>query len=163
MSNIIVFVHCGADGGINEIELPENAHLADVHDAVVASGVNFDKESCLFVDEDDHAYSEGASARLEGLRHGSHLHLCRCRKISTTVNYLDQSTERKFSPGTRVRRVKAWAVEHFEIEATDAGEHILRVCNSTDEPATDTPLHELTEAPECRVCFDLVPEKRVEG
>lgn len=163
MSNIIVFVHCGADPGITEINIPEGARLADAHNAFKAAGIVLDGESCVFVDEDDHAYREDVSARLGSLKHGSHLHLCRCRKIAVTVNYLDQTAERKFAPGTRVRRVKEWAVKHFGIEATDAGEHILRVRDSTDEPATDTPLHALSAFPECRVCFDLVPEKRVEG
>ncbi len=163
MNNIIVFVHIGANHGITEVNLPERACLADAYQALRAANIEIDGESCLFIDEDDHSYHGDESVRLESLKHGSHIHLCRCRAISTTVNYLDKSEERKFAPGTRVRRVKAWAVRHFEIEATDAGEHILRLCDSTEEPPTDTPLHELTEAPQCCVCFDLVPEKRVEG
>lgn len=163
MNNIIVFAHVGTDCGITEINLPEDAKLADAYHALKAAGIEIDDESCLFVDEDEQAYREDESTRLQSLKHGSHIHLCRCRTILTTVNYLDQSEERKFAPGTRVRRVKAWAARRFGIEKTDAGEHILRLCDSTAEPPTDTPLHELTTAPECRVCFDLVPEKRVEG
>jgi hypothetical protein len=65
--------------------------------------------------------------------------------------------------GTRVRKVKEWAVHELKINPTDAGEHILQLCNSTKQPPADTPLSELTDGRTCAVCFDLVPEKRVEG
>ena len=163
MNTIVVFVHCGADRGITEVDLPADARLADAHAALKSVGIDIDDELCIFVDEDDHSYRDDTSARLDGLKQGSHIHVCRCGRIATTVNYLDQTAERKFAPGTRVRRVKKWAVKQFRIEATDAGEHVLRVCGSADEPATDTPLHALTAFPACCICFDLVPEKRVEG
>ena len=42
-------------------------------------------------------------------------------------------------------------------------EEVLQICKSTKRPAADTPLHELVERRACSLCFDLVPEKRVEG
>jgi len=79
------------------------------------------------------------------------------------VHYLDRTIEHAFPPGARVRTVKAWAVHKLKISPTDAAEHVLQLCNSTDRPAGDTPLHELVTGHDCAVCFDFVPEKRVEG
>jgi hypothetical protein len=45
----------------------------------------------------------------------------------------------------------------------DAAEHVLQLCNSTERPPSDTPLHQLVQGHACELCFDLVPEKRVEG
>jgi hypothetical protein len=49
------------------------------------------------------------------------------------------------------------------MDPKDAAEHVLQLCNSTDRPPSDTPLHQLVHGPHCALCFDLVPEKRVEG
>jgi hypothetical protein len=59
--------------------------------------------------------------------------------------------------------VKAWAAQTFKLSAKDAAEHVLQLCNSTDRPPSDTPLHQLVHGHGCELCFDLVPEKRVEG
>ncbi len=163
MTNITVFVHCDKDSNIIETNVPENSTLANINGALKAVGVDVDDESYFFIDEEEHSYRDDSSLCLKNLKNGSHIHLCRCRKITVTINYLEQTAEHKFAPGVRVRRVKAWAVKHFKIEAMDAGEHVLRLCESTEVPATDTPLHTLTKFPECRVCFDFVPEERVEG
>jgi hypothetical protein len=40
---------------------------------------------------------------------------------------------------------------------------VLQICNSADRPPSDTPLHQLVHGHDCSLCFDLVPEKRVEG
>ena len=42
-------------------------------------------------------------------------------------------------------------------------EHVLQICNSKERPSSDTPLAALAHGCGCNVCFDLVPEKRVEG
>lgn len=100
---------------------------------------------------------------LPPIKRGCRIHVSKCRKIKVTVHYLEKTEERTFAPGARVKKVKAWAVETFKLNHHDAAEHVLQLCNSMDRPAADTPLHELTKAPVCSVCFDLVPEKRVEG
>jgi hypothetical protein len=87
----------------------------------------------------------------------------RCKRILTTVHYLDRTETHDFMPGARVRTVKAHAVEVFQLSPKDAAEHVLQVCNSSERPPRDTPLHTLADHQTCAVCFDLVPEKRVEG
>ena len=51
----------------------------------------------------------------------------------------------------------------IKLNPKDAAEHVLQLCNSTKRPPSDTRLNELVQRHECAVCFDLVPEKRVEG
>jgi hypothetical protein len=71
--------------------------------------------------------------------------------------------EHDFVPGACVRAVKEFAVHKFGLIPKDAAEHVLQICGSTNCPATDTPLNEFLSKHECALCFDLVPEKRVEG
>lgn len=100
---------------------------------------------------------------LKDLKHGARVHVSSCRRIRTVVHFLERTAHHDFPPGTRVRTVKACAVREFRIEPKGAGEHVLRICDSTMKPATDTPLSELVHRGRCSVCFDLVPDKRVEG
>jgi hypothetical protein len=58
--------------------------------------------------------------------------------------------------------VKAWAVREFHLDHKDAAEHVLQLCESAERPSGDTPLHTLLHGG-CALCFNLVPEKRVEG
>ena len=94
---------------------------------------------------------------------GSRIHVSRCKRIKTTVHFAHQTVEREFAPGIRVRAVKAWAVHELKMDPRDAAEHVLQLCGSTERPSTDTPLIQLVHGHGCEVCFDLVPDKRVEG
>jgi hypothetical protein len=51
----------------------------------------------------------------------------------------------------------------FGLSPKDAAEHVLQLCDSADHPPTDTLLHQLLSGHACALCFDPVPEKRVEG
>lgn len=147
-----------------EVELQSEMTVGDILDALSRLGITPDADMILFVEDDEDGYGlADRKAKVKGIRRGCRLHIGRCRKIAVSVNFLERTIEHRFAPGARVRKVKAWAVEKLRIEPKDAGEHVLRLCGTTREPATDTPLHELTNGRECSVCFDLVPVKRVEG
>lgn len=163
MSKTILFIQAQGRPGVVEIELAQGATVGDLHAALAAAGITVDAETSVFLDEAEEALCGGPHERLPDLKRGSRVHVCRCRRVSCTVNYLDKTAERSFPPGGRVRAVKAWAVHEFRINPKDAAEHVLQVCNSSDRPASDTPLQQLVQGHRCDVCFDLVPEKRVEG
>jgi hypothetical protein len=91
------------------------------------------------------------------------VHVTRCHRIKTTVHFLEKTAEHEFPPGARVRAVKEWAARIFKLDPKDAAEHVLQLCNATERPPSDTPLHQLVHGLSCDLCFDLVPEKRVEG
>ncbi len=163
MTKLSIFIQVQGKPGVTEVELSNDATLDDLHEAIKASGIAIDGEELLFFDEDESHDHGDRKKPLKHLKHGTRVHISRCRRIKTTVHYLEKTAHRDFAPGARVRTVKAWAVREFKIEPKDAGEHVLRICDSTTKPATDTPLHELVAAGTCSVCFDLVPDKRVEG
>lgn len=164
MDKALAFLQVQDKPGIIEIELPMDSTLGDVLDATAKHGIAASADVFLFADEDEEAYElSDRKKKVKGIKRGCRLHLSRCRKIAVAVNFLERTIDHKFAPGARVRTIKAWAVEKLKIDPKDAGEHVLRICGTTREPATDTPLLELTNERECSVCFDLVPVKRVEG
>ena len=159
----IVFIQVHGREGLIEAQLPEDATRHHLHGILAEVGVEIDDETFIFIDEDEEPLEREHHKPLPKVKRGCRIHVSKCRKIKVTVHYLEHTAEHTFAPGARVRKVKAWAVKEFKLDHHDAAEHVLQLCNSTDRPATDTPLHELTKAPVCSVCFDLVPEKRVEG
>ncbi len=163
MSQVTLFVQVQGDATIVEVTIPANVTEAELHAALAGAGVRVTPDVQLFIDESDDSVSATCDRPVPGLKHGARVHVSRCHRIKTTVNYLDKSAEREFPPGTRVRSVKTWAAREFHLDHKDAAEHVLQICGSAVRPATDTPLHALVRSHECAVCFDLVPEKRVEG
>jgi len=174
MSKIIVFIQVHGQSGVREAELSAASNLGELQDALVAAGVKLDAETFLFLDEGEEHLCGERQHPVHGLKHGCRIHLSRCKRIKTTVQFLEKSAERDFPPGARVRAVKEWAVRKFELSPKDAAEHVLQLCKSTERPPSDTPLLQLVGGHDhhdchehgrhgCKLCFDLVPDKRVEG
>ena len=163
MSETNLFVQVEGQQEIRELAIPENATIDDLRDAVTASGITIDPEALLFIDEDKEPLTSETTLAGPLLKRGSRLYVTRCTRIKVTAHFADKIADEVFPPGTRVRKVKEWAVHTFKMSPKDAAEHILQLCKSTKCPPSDTPLAQLVDGKNCSVCFDLVPDKRVEG
>ncbi|HKX50765.1 MAG TPA: hypothetical protein VJQ48_10090 [Candidatus Binatia bacterium] len=163
MTKAVVFIQAHGRPEIVEAEIAIAATLGELHDVLAASGIVLDTETVIFVDEADEPLKGEHTHPVHGLKHGSRIHVGRCKRIAVTVHFLDKTEERPFPSGARVRAVKEWAVREFKMDPKDAAEHVLQLCKSTARPSSDTPLHQLIHGHDCTLCFDLVPEKRVEG
>ncbi len=163
MSESILFVQVQGDARVLEIAVTENITESELHKTLSKAGVLSGSDLFVFIDEAEEDVSGEKDCPASGVAHGTRIHITRCRRIKTAVHFLEKTIEREFPPGTRVRTVKKWATKEFQLDHKDAAEHVLQVCRSTERPASDTPLHALVRGHDCTVCFDLVPEKRVEG
>ncbi len=163
MTNILVFIQAHGQAEIVEAELLADVTLGDLHDMLEILGIAVDENTFIFIDEVEELEEGERHRPLHHLKHGSRVHVTRCKRIATTVHFLDQTETREFAPGARVRAVKEWAVHVFDMDPKDAAEHVLQLCGSTERPPSDTPLHQLVKDHQCELCFNLVPEKRVEG
>ena len=163
MPKLTIFIHAQGRPGILEAEISETATMRELYDIFSALGITIDAKTLVFVDEAEQHQSREHHHPISGLKHGSRIHVCRCKRIKTTVHFTDKTEAHEFPPGARVRTVKEWAVHVFKLSPKDAAEHVLQLCNSPKRPSTDTRLSELVNPYECALCFDLVPEKRVEG
>lgn len=161
----IVFIQVQGSDSLVEATLPAEPTYEQLFEILAKRGVELGDGSFVFLDEEDEPLTRKPKKGelLPPIKRGCRIHVTKCRKIKVTVNYLEKTADQTFAPGARVKKVKAWAVKTFGLDANDAAEHVLQLCGSTDRPATDTTLRQLTAAPVCSVCFDLVPEKRVEG
>lgn len=157
-----IFIQSHDHPGIIEAALKEAATFGDLHDALAAAGVPINADTFIFIDEAEECLHGERIHLVPGIKRGARIHVTRFRRIKTTVHFLDQTEEHEFPPGARVRAAKSLAAHTFHMTPADAADHVLQLCGSTERPTSDTPLHELAKGG-CAVCFDLVPEKRVEG
>jgi hypothetical protein len=162
MPKLTLFVQTQGEPNIVEVAVNENLTESELHNALLGAGIKIGPDQFVFIDEaEEHISSEGK--RPTEVKQGTRVYVARCRRIKTTVNYLERTIERDFAAGTRVRSVKKWAMKEFELEKKDAAEHVLQLCKSKERPSSDTPLLALVQGNNCVLCFDLVPEIRVEG
>jgi hypothetical protein len=161
MTQVPVFVHVHGENALHEADLnvPLDGHT--LIESLRATGVTVGPDALVFLDEDDEPAEP--SRRFQELKPGTRIHVSKCRHVEVTLNYLDQTLRHPFSPGTPLRRVKEWAAKALHMAPTDAAEHVLQVCGGHNRPASDTPLSELIGHCACGVCFEFVPDKRVEG
>lgn len=162
MPDITLFVQIQGDARIVEIAVPDGVTVSDLRTSLTHAGVTTGQDLLIFIDEAEDPLGDDGTP-VVGVKHGARIHLTRCRRIKTTVHFLEKTIERIFPPGARVRSVKAWATRELGLDHKDAAEHVLQICNSKERPASDTPLQTLVSGHDCVVCFDFVPEKRVEG
>jgi hypothetical protein len=163
MSQITLFVQVQGESRITEVTVAENVTESELHQALLNAGIPAAPDQFVFIDEDEEPVHVNSHRAVPGVKQGSRVHVARCRRIEVTVHFLKDTIERGFPPGARIRSVKKWAAHEFKIDHKDAAEHVLQICNSSERPASDTPLHSLAGHQNCAVCFDLIPEKRVEG
>ena len=163
MSKQIIFIQVHGSPKIWEAEISAAPTIGELRDALARHAIAIETETLIFVGEAEQPVRGESQEPVHGLKHGGRIHVTRCHRIKTTVHFLDKTAAHEFPPGARVRAVKEWAAHTFKLSPKDAAEHVLQLCNSTERPASDTPLHQLVHAPRCELCFDLVPEKRVEG
>ncbi|MDX6530190.1 MAG: hypothetical protein QOH41_2480 [Blastocatellia bacterium] len=162
MPKLTLFVQIQGAPKVIEVAVNENLTESELHQALVDAGISPGPDQFVFIDESEEPIAKDQK-RLVEVKQGTRVHVARCRRIKTTVNYLERTIEQDFAAGARVRSVKKWAMKEFELDKKDAAEHVLQLCKSTERPSSDTPLHALVQANNCVLCFDLVPEIRVEG
>jgi hypothetical protein len=96
--------------------------------------------------------------------HPIRMHVHRCNQVEAIVTFNGVKKEHQFGPGATVATVKQWAaIKAFSMTPADAAEHVLQLAGTSERPEPDTHIGTLTKYPDCRVKFDLVPLKRVEG
>lgn len=124
-----------------------------------------DSEVCVFVENTDVSLELVLKIDEVGLGPRSRVHIHRCKDVEVTVNYNQDQKKGFFPPSATVEWVKEWAVgkDQYDMSPVDAAEHVLKVCNSGDQPDGEVHIGTLVKFPDGTLCFDLVPKQRVEG
>lgn len=154
-------------------EIDEITLLRVARDCTVREVVKKVKEKCgvtavedevlVLIEDHDEEILLDAKLNEIGIGHRHRVHLHRCRRVEISVNFNAVTKARSFSPGTTIGKIKRWADDAFELKGIDATEHALQICGTNKRPDLDVHVGSLVQHPQCQICFDLVPKKRVEG
>lgn len=164
MSTLKLFLQFEGHRPVELIHLPETATVADVVAAARKAGLTDElKDGALvFGAEGDEPLDPSATLKAAGVRDRHRVHVHRCKKVLVTLHFSGQTEKLEFPPAATVERVKREFVRRIHMSPTDATEHVLQLCGTTDRPEPDTHIGSLVCGC-CNLCFDLVPIKRVEG
>ena len=121
-------------------------------------------EFLVFVEGGDKPIADGDKLPENKDRQPVPIHVHRCCRVLVTVTFNGLNKGHEFSPATTVSDVKKFAaIREFGMKPADAAEHVLQFSGSAERPEPETHVGALVSCPDCRIAFDLVPHKRVEG
>jgi hypothetical protein len=97
------------------------------------------------------------------IRRHRHVHVHRCRHVAVGVHFDGKTKRHRFSPNSTVGVATDWARRKFHLDAAVAGEYVLQLDGSTDEPRSDEHLGDLVQGEACSIEFNLVKELTPKG
>jgi hypothetical protein len=164
-NKIELFIQGEAVREVTLIRVPQDAIVRDIIKAVNEQcGIEAREDNINVVIEDnDDEIPLDTTLKEVGIRNRHRLHLHRCRRVEVSVNFNSVTKVESFSPGATIAKIKRWADDTFELKGIDATEHALQICGTNKRPDLDVHVGSLVQHPQCQICFDLVPKKRVEG
>jgi hypothetical protein len=152
---------------IKIVRVPKNGIVRDVLNAATTSGVTIPQaegqDIIVLIEGSDRQVRLDARLEEEGIAHRHRLHFHRCKRVEVTVNFNGVAKTQSFPTSKIVAVVTEWADDQFGLKGVDATEHALQICGTSTRPDQDIAIGSLVHFPDCRLCFDLVPKKRVEG
>jgi hypothetical protein len=164
--NIEIFLQGEGIPEIQLIRVPHDSTLRDVVKAAQAGGAAITQgveEVVIFIEDSDRELEIDIRLKDVGIGHRHRLHCHRCRQAEVTVNFNGMTKLHAFPPSKTIAKVKMWADDHFGLKGVDATEHALQICGTNSRPDEEVHIGALIHYPNCKLCFDLVPKKRVEG
>ena len=165
MNAIQIFLQGECIPEIEVVELGVDDTAKDVLEAAAKCRAEaIEGEFLVFVEGGDEPIADGDKLPGNKDRQPVPLHVHRCRRVLVTVTFNGLSKAHEFSPAKTVADVKKFAaIREFGMKPADAAEHVLQFSGSGKRPEPETHVGALVGCPECRIAFNLVPHKRVEG
>jgi hypothetical protein len=153
------FIHTA---GASVPEVAEHEAATKVSEIAAKYGVN--GEALVFMDDSEEPADSALTLGEAGVGDNGHIHVARCRRVTTTVNFKEDSKEHAFPPNVAIAAVYEWAVgpKSFDLSPSDRAEHMLVIADT--ETAADEDAHlEAYANEDCEAKFDLTPKHRFEG
>ncbi|HMJ01173.1 MAG TPA: hypothetical protein VK488_15180 [Gaiellaceae bacterium] len=153
------FIH---KAGTPELEVIEHDDATSIREVAAQHGA--EGEALVFINDGEESADSEQTLAEAGVGDDDHIHVARCRRVTATVNFKEDSRSRKFPPNAAMIAVFEWAAgpKGFKLSPTDKAEHMLVITGT--ETAADEDAHlEAYASDECTAEFDLVPKHRFEG
>lgn len=159
-----VFVHINNSLQFNTVELngdhkvgqlvrdfaPELVHLQD-----------FLEDVEVYLENQDDDFDKGITIEEAGIKHGDHVFVGRCKKVSVNINYAGKTYTTSVGPATGAKKLKKLALQHFGIDDA-AGADLILWFNQVPLDARQL-VGSLTDYPSCGVNLVLASKNDVNG
>lgn len=116
----------------------------------------------VFMEDAEEAKEKHHSVDDAGIKHRSHIHCHRCKKVEVTVIYNGDDKSFEFAPAIKVKNVLKKAVAAFGISESDAGDYLLKLDDKT-VLQLDEHIGSFTSYPRCQVKLFLTAKKPIQG
>jgi len=151
-----IHTYAADGGGAHTREVEPGARLREV------LVIETDDELVYRVGDESEIDLDVTVAEVFGQEPG-HLITHSCRKVAVTVVYAGAEKIVKVHPAVRLRKVRAKAVDEFDIEPADAADLALRLPGRDQDLDLAMPVGAIVPKGTCSVSLDLVHTVRPQG
>lgn len=164
MSKINIFLQGEGIKDIVRLQLEPHSTALDVKRTCASQlGVQIDDEAAVFLEDRDEPLDRTTTLESQASKHGVRLHIHRCRRVAVKVTYSGRAIEHVFGPGVTVGTIKLRVAKELDIFKEDAGDLVLQIAGTQEQPDVDVHIGTLVGCPACAIAFDLVPNPRIQG
>jgi len=136
-------------------------HLVKEFVPDMAHNQDFLEDVEVYLENQDDDFDKGISILDAGIKHGDHIFVGRCKKISVNINYAGKIFATSVGPATSAKKLKKLSLDYFGIDEVSGAELLLWF---NKEPLDQRQLiGSLTDYPSCGVNLVLATKNDVNG
>jgi hypothetical protein len=164
MKNVKLFVHINNTQKFSTAEIDDDqkvGHLVKEFAPKLSHNEDFLEDVEVYLEDNDEDFDKGISISEAGIKHGDHIFVGRCKKISVNINYAGKIFTISVGPSTSIKKLKKLSLHHFNIDEVSGAELLLWFNN---EPLDMRQLvGSLTDYPSCGVNLVLAAKSGESG
>jgi hypothetical protein len=164
MKNVKVFVHINNCQPFKTAEVNEDqkiGHLVKEFAPALANDPDYIEDVEVYLEDQDDDFDKGITIGEAGIKHGDHIFVGRCKKVSVNINYAGKIFTTSVGPSTSAKKLKKLALNHFGIDEVSGAELLLWFNNvSLDSRQL---VGSLTDYPSCGVNLVLASKNDING
>ena len=159
-----VFVHINNSLQFRTAEVNADhkiGHLVKEFVPEMSHNQDFLEDVEVYLENQDDDFDKGISVQEAGIKHGDHIFVGRCKKISVTIIYAGKTFATSVGPATTTKKLKKLAIEFFEIDEVGGAELMLWFKKEVLD--LRQLVGSLTDYPSCGVSLVLASKNDVNG
>jgi hypothetical protein len=115
----------------------------------------------IYLEDQDDDLDKGISITEANIKHGDHIFVGRCKKVSVSILYAGKSFSTSVPPSTSIKKLRKLALKYFEIDDISGADLLLWF---NKEPLDNRQLiGSLTDYPSCGVSLVLATKNDING
>jgi hypothetical protein len=164
MKKVKLFVHINNTQKYSTAEIDDDqkvGHLVKEFAPKLSHNEDFLEDVEVYLEDNDEDFDKGISIREAGIKHGDHIFVGRCKKVSVNINYAGKIFTISVGPSTSIKKLKKLSLNHFNIDEVSGAELLLWFNN--DPLDMRQLVGSLTDYPSCGVNLVLATKNDVNG